>query len=342
MISVGLVGTGYWGTNLCRALAQSASTELLWLCDRESASLDRAKTIAPHARTSTDIDRLLDDSSLDAVVLATPAASHASLGMRVLGAGKHLLVEKPLALSSADADALCVEAEARGLVLMVGHTYLYNPAVRQIADMINGGELGDIHYAFSQRLNLGIVRQDVDVLWNLAPHYISMLHYWFNREVASVQSVGHAYLQPGICDVAFAHLTYEGGVSGHVHVSWLDPGKTRRVTIVGSKRMLVFDDISADARLMVFDKGMDKLTTTQSMGSFDSYAEHRFLVRAGDVWLPRVNSREPLAIEVEAFAHSVESGAAPLTDGRQGAAVVRTLEQASAAMRMAHPEGPVP
>jgi predicted dehydrogenase len=338
MISVGLIGTGYWGANLCRALSQSPSIELRWVCDMEPSALARAAAIAPHALVSAEVDRLLGDANLDAVVLATPAATHAPLGLRALASGKHLLVEKPLALSSADADALCNEAAMRQLILMVGHTYLYNPAVRRIGEMIDEGYLGDIHYAFCQRLNLGIVRQDVDALWNLAPHDVSMLQFWFRRPVIGVDSVGHAYLQPGICDVAFAHLTYEGGVSGHLHVSWLDPGKTRRVTIVGSSRMLVFDDISAEARLMIFDKGMDRASIGGSMGPSGSFAEHRFLVRAGDVWMPRVDSREPLSIEVEAFAHSVETGTEPLSDGRQGAEVVRTLERASAAMRLAQPE----
>ncbi|MBJ7596318.1 MAG: Gfo/Idh/MocA family oxidoreductase [Candidatus Dormibacteraeota bacterium] len=337
MIGVGLVGTGYWGINLCRSLAQNRDVRLTWLCDQNPAALARASKFAPAAQTSSDLDRVLEDQSLDAVVLATPAATHAPLGLRALAANKHLLVEKPLAMTTRDAEGMCREAERRQLILMVGHTYLYNPAVRRIKEMLEAGELGDIRYASCQRLNLGIVRSDVDALWNLAPHDLSMLEYWLGHHVTGVAAVGHAYLQAGVADVAFAHLWYEGGASGHIHVSWLDPAKARRATVVGSKRMLIFDDMSADMRLMVFDKGIDAETSDQPMGGYNSFAEHRFLVRAGDAWMPRVDGTEPLALEVAAFVDSIKTGRRPLADGRHGAAIVKTLERISGAMMMTPP-----
>jgi predicted dehydrogenase len=229
---------------------------------------------------------------------------------------------------------------------MVGHTFLYNAAVRRVKDMIDAGELGDVHYVFSRRLNLGIVRTDVDALWNLAPHDISIMHHWVQRPVERVSAVGHSFLQPGIADVVFGHMTYRGNIAGHLHVSWLDPSKVRSVTVVGSRKMLVFDDMSSEARLAVYDKGidgagMDLPIRDEVMGDFDTYAQHQLTVRAGDVWIPRVDVPEPLGQEVDELYRCIVHGRSPLADGRNGLAVVSTLERLSGAMRLqsSEPDG---
>jgi Predicted dehydrogenases and related proteins len=215
---------------------------------------------------------------------------------------------------------------------MVGHTFLYNGAVRRIKAMIDSGELGDIRYIFMRRLNLGIVRHDVDALWNLAPHDLSILNYWIDRPVVQMSAVGHCYLQPGIADVVFAHITYEGNIAGHIQVSWLDPSKVRQATVVGSRRMLVYDDTSNDARIVVYDKGIDVKDLSTNLGGFETFAQHQFTVRAGDAWLPQVDFNEPLVEEINDFVDSIANGKEPLASGASGLAVVQQLERLSAAM----------
>lgn len=331
-IGVGLVGYGYWGSNLARALQEAPGMELRVICDSRPDALQRAATRAPHVRRSPALEDVLSDRSVTALVVATPVASHFEVATAALKAGKHVLVEKPLAATAAEAEALCLTAREGGRQLMVGHTFLYNGAVRRIRDMIADGELGDIRYVFCQRLNLGIIRDDVDALWNLAPHDISMLDYWINRPVMDAAAVGHSFLQPGIADVVFAHLTFEGGIAGHIHVSWLDPIKVRRVTVVGSRRMLVYDDVATDNRIAVYDKGVDIANLDSSLGEYSTYAEHRLKVRAGDAWLPRIEYPEPLAVEMMEFADCILEGRPSLTDGANGLRVVQILEHISKQM----------
>jgi predicted dehydrogenase len=331
-IGVGLVGYGYWGSNLARALQEAPAMELRTICDSRPDALRLASRRAPDIRQSTSFEDTLSDDSITALVIATPVASHFELATAALSAGKHVLVEKPLAATAAEAEALCITARDTGPQLMVGHTFLYNGAVRRIREMISAGELGDIRYVFCQRLNLGVVRDDVDALWNLAPHDISMLDYWIGRPVIDAAAVGHSYLQSGISDVVFAHLTFEGGAAGHVHVSWLDPIKVRRVTVVGSRRMLVYDDVAADNRIAVYDKGVDIANLESSLGEYSTYAEHRLKIRAGDVWLPRIEYPEPLAVEMQEFADCILEDRPALTDGANGLRVVQILEQISSKM----------
>ena len=269
--------------------------------------------------------------------MATPVDSHHSVASTALSTGRHVLVEKPLARSVAEAEHLCNMAADQNVVLMVGHTFLYNGAVRRVKGIIEAGELGEVRYIFCRRLNLGIVRRDVDALWSLAPHDISILNYWLDRPVERVAAVGHAFLQPGIADVVFAHMTYEGNVAGHIQVSWLDPGKVRQATVVGSQKMLVYDDISSDARITVYDKGIDIAHLDANLGAFETYAQHQLIVRAGDVWMPRVDFPEPLDVELNEFADSIGDGRSPMTDGRNGVHVVRVLEQLSQAMTVGAP-----
>jgi len=334
MINVALTGAGYWGSNLCRVLAQSKRFRLKWVTDLNPATLDRARRLAPMAEMTVDPQVPLSDPTVDAVVVATPVASHAAVALRALDAGKHVFVEKPLASSSAEAEQMCLRAERVGRNLMVGHTFMYNAAVRQVKSIIDSGTLGEVYYVFSRRLQLGIVRQDVDALWNLAPHDISIMNYWIGRPIESVASVGQAFLQPNLADVVFAHLMYAGNVAGHIHVSWLDPNKIRQVTVVGSRKMLVFDDVARDTPIQIFDKGIDIETVDANLGTFETYAQHRLVVRAGDVWIQHVDFQEPLDVELSEFADSIEEGRQPLTDGRNGLEVVRILERLSKAMNL--------
>ena len=333
-IGVALVGCGYWGVNLCRVLAENKRFQLRWVCDVNPANLDRARRLAPMTRTAVDPDMLLSDSAVDAVVIATPPPSHAAIALKALDAGKHVFVEKPLADSAAAAEQMCLRAESLDLRLMVGHTFMYNGAVHRVKSIIDSGSLGNIYYVFSRRLQLGIVHHDVDALWNLAPHDISILNYWIHRPIESVAAVGQAWLQPNIADVAFAHLTYTGNIAGHIHVSWLDPNKVRQVTVVGSRKMLIFDDVARDAAIQIFDKGIDIHNIDEDLGTFETYAQHRLMVRAGDMWVHNVEFAEPLNVEMTEFADSIRQGRPPLTDGRQGLEVVRILERLTKAMNL--------
>jgi predicted dehydrogenase len=331
-VKIGLVGSGYWGSNLCRVLAQHPRVDLRWICDPSPSALEKAGRVAPRAALITTLDAALAADEVDGVVVAVPVASHYDVAMAALQAGKHVLVEKPLSRTVSEATKLCEEADRRSQVLMVGHTFLYNGTVRRIKTMIDDGELGEIRYIFMRRLNLGIVRHDVDALWNLAPHDLSILNYWIDRPVVQMSAVGHSYLQSGIADVVFAHITYEGNVAGHIQVSWLDPSKVRQATVVGSRRMLLYDDMSNDARIVVYDKGIDAKDLGANMGGFATFAQHQFTVRAGDAWLPKVDFNEPLVEEISDFVGSIAEKRQPLASGASGLVVVQQLERLSAAM----------
>lgn len=330
---VGLVGCGYWGSNLCRVLAQHPGVDLKWVCDASPRALEKAGRLAPNARLVSTFEDALSSRDVDGVVVALPVESHFEVAMAALKADKDVLVEKPLSRTVEEASKLCAEAGARGRVLMTGHTFVYNASVRRIKAMIDQGELGEIRYVFMRRLNLGIVRHDVDALWNLAPHDLSILNYWLHRPVVAVSAVGHSYLQPGIADVVFAHLTFEGNVAGHIQVSWLDPNKIRQATVVGSRRMLLYDDVSTDARITVYDKGIDASDLTASLGGYETFAQHQFTVRAGDIWLPKVEFNEPLVEEITDFVGSMAERRRPIADGAAGLLVVEQLERITAAMK---------
>jgi predicted dehydrogenase len=269
---------------------------------------------------------LLDDPEIDAVVIASPAATHYEIARRALLAGKHVLVEKPLATSGAHARELAELAGERRLQLMTGHTFLYNAAVRRMREIVASGGIGDVYYVYSQRLNLGQTRSDVDVWWNLAPHDVSILSYLLGGAVAeSVAAQGITFLQPGIADAVFAVLRFPGGVAAHVHVSWLDPGKVRRVTVVGSRKMLVYDDV-AEQKLAVLDQGFDRVPSLGDRMDFDHPDRTRLLRRMGDVWLPRIEMQEPLRAEAAHFLECVRTGAPPLSGPRHACDVVSMLE----------------
>jgi predicted dehydrogenase len=305
--------------------------ELVAVCDASSSRLAEAARFYPTVRQFHSFDDLLNDSEVDAVVLATPAAAHFEMASAALSAGKHVIVEKPLATTVAECDALEALSARSNLTLMVGHTFLYNSAVRWLRNHIEKGDLGDVFYAYSQRLNLGRIRQDVNVIWSLAPHDVSILLYIFGDEPIAVTAHGHAYVQPQVADVGLVVLEFADGKTAHIHVSWLDPRKVRRVTVVGSSNMVVYDDVDPDARIQVYDKGID-VVPDQEAGmnrEVESLGEHQMLLRSGDVLIPRLDFREPLRVQLEEFIDAIREARPPLTDVRNGRGVVRVLEAAT-------------
>jgi predicted dehydrogenase len=315
-VSVGVVGLGYWGPNLARNFDRLGETDLRWICDASDESLERIKPQFPTARTTTDLDDLLGDDELDAVVIATPVPMHADLAVRVLDAGKHCFVEKPLAQSVADAERVVDAAERAGKVLMVGHLLEYHPGVRRLKEAADSGDLGSIRYIYGNRLNLGKVRKDENALWSLGAHDVSVLLYLANEEPDQMYAYGESYMRPPIEDVVFCYLRFPSGLMAHLHLSWLDPHKERRFTVVGSDKMATFDDMELEQKLVIYDKGFDE--------DYSSYGE--YIARSGDVWSPRVPNEEPLRIECRHFAESVRDGTTPVSDGRSGLRVVRVLE----------------
>ena len=336
MINVAVAGLGHWGPNLARNIAALSDAQLHTLCDTRPARLEHVGRQYPGAKRQASFDAVLEDPEVDAVIIATPVHTHFELAAAALGAGKHVLVEKPLAQTSVQCQELITLSEKRGVVLMVGHVFLYNAAVRRVKEYITSGELGEIYYVYSQRLNLGIVRQDVNALWNFAPHDLSILCYWLDAEPERVFARGYSFLQPGIDDVVFMTLDFPGGIGANVHISWLDPNKVRRMTVVGSRKMVVYDDVSADAKIVVYDKGVvKKPNVTPSLGCYETFGEFQLLLRAGDVLIPKLDFVEPLKAECQHFVECIRTKRRPLTDGNDGLQVVRVLEAAerSAAQR---------
>ena len=315
-ITVGVVGLGYWGPNLARNIEGVAGAELTWCCDAREELHERLAARHPRTRLTSRLEDLLVDDELDAVVLATPVPTHAELAARVLQAGKHCFVEKPLAQSVADAERAVAAARAAGRVLMVGHLLEYHPGVRKLKEIAQAGELGEIHYIYSNRLNLGQLRADENALWSLGAHDIAVILHLAGEDPCEVHAHGESYMRAGVEDVVFCFLRFPSGLAAHLHLSWLDPHKERRFTVVGSQRMATFDDMDLERKVTIYDKGFD-----QSAGSYGEY-----ITRAGDIYSPRISNAEPLRLEVEHFVECVRSGAAPRSDGESGLRVVRVLE----------------
>jgi predicted dehydrogenase len=324
-VRIGVVGLNYWGPNLARNVDRLPGAELAWCCDLDEKILARMKTQFPDARTTTDLDDVLADPTVEAVVVATSVPTHYLLGKRVLEAGKHAFIEKPMATTAADAEDLVRVAEAHDRRLMVGHLLEYHPAVRKVKELIDAGDLGRIFYVYSNRLNLGKVRPDENALWSLGPHDISVLNYLTGEEPEEVTARGECYLQNGVEDVVFGYIRYPSGMIGHLHVSWLDPHKTRKITVVGSEKMAVFDDMDADRKVTVYDK-------SAVVPQYQSYGEYVTL-RFGDIYCPHLPNDEPLRLEVEHFVECVRDGRRPLSDGRDGLNVVRVLEAMERSLR---------
>jgi predicted dehydrogenase len=321
-IQLAVVGSGYWGPNLIRNIANLPDATLHTVCDVNEKALAQNAQRYPGARTTTRYEDVLSDPDIRGVVLATPAALHAEQARMALDAGKHVMVEKPLALESQDALALVELAERHNLRLMVGHVFEYNPAVIALRRMVAEGVLGRVLYVYSQRLNLGIIRTDLNVMWNLAPHDFSILNFVLGSAPEFVAARGFHLLGQRLEDVAFIALEYPGGIAAHVHVSWLDPGKVRRMTVVGENKMVVYDDVSADERLRVYDKGVVRDAIP------DAYGEFKMITRSGDVHVPLLETTEPLRAECAHFVACIRDGSTPISDGVDGYRVVRMLEAA--------------
>jgi predicted dehydrogenase len=322
-VRTAVVGCGYWGKNLVRNFAQLS--DLRVCCDASEKIRARIAAEYPAVRVTDSFASVLADPEVDAVVLATPAPTHAELAIAALEAGKHVFVEKPLALSIEDAERVAEVAERTGRILMVGHLLEYHPGVEYLKKLVDGGELGEVYYCYSQRVNLGKLRADENALWSLAPHDISVMLYLMGEEPEEVTATGQAFLQPGVEDVVFLTMKFGSGKMAHVQVSWLDPHKERRLTVVGSKKMAVFNDMEPQEKIRIFDKGVERRHTEAA--PYQSYGELLSL-REGDILIPRINNQEPLSLECWEFLRSVVTGIPPRSDVWDGVRVVRVLQKA--------------
>jgi predicted dehydrogenase len=326
MKTVALIGYGYWGPNLLRNYMEVPGAWVQWVCDSRPGALAKAKGRYPAVPGTADYQEVLVDPAVDAVVIATPISTHFPLAKAALLAGKHVFVEKPMTGSTAEAVELVDLATTRELTLMVGHTFVFSPPVRKVKEIIDSGELGDIFFVTSSRVNLGLHQKDVSVVWDLAPHDLSILHYWLNEDPSSVSVAGRACINPGIPDVAFINLRFPSGVLAELQVSWLSPVKLRRTMVVGSKKMLLYDDTESVEKVKVFDHGVD-------FKDPETFGEYQLSYRTGDIVSPKIAGSEPLYLEASHFIECLEKGTSPLTDGAAGLAVVASLEAAEYSLR---------
>jgi len=324
-IGIAVVGTGDWGANLVRNFARLPGARLLALCDSDSRRLAATAAQYPEARAVASVEEVARDPAIQGVVVSASAAQHFPLARTLLEAGKDVFVEKPLALEVAHAEELVRLARERSRILMVGHLLLYHPAVRYLKELIAHGELGELYYVYSQRVNLGKVRRDENALWSFAPHDLSVILHLLGLEPSDVTARGSAFLQQGVEDVVFVDLRFPGGKLAHLQVSWLDPHKVRQFTVVGSQKMVVFDDMEASEKVRIYDKGVDR------EGRIVSYGD-ALTVRSGDIVIPKISLQEPLTIECRHFVECVRERKAPVTPGEDGLAVVRVLAAAQASL----------
>ena len=322
--SVAVVGMGYWGPNLVRVLAERTDVGLRWVCDQSAECLERVARRYPAARGTLDLDAVLEDPELDGVLLATPVFTHYELARRCLEAGKHTFVEKPLAPSSEQALELMDMAAARERVLMCGHTFLYSPPVRAIRKLIDSGELGELFFISASRVNLGLHQRDVSVIWDLGPHDFSMLLYWLGVSPTAIRATGRDSIVPGIADVAFVTMEFASGLIANVELSWLAPSKLRRTVIVGSRKMVVYEDGMAEP-IRIYDRGVDYRDP-------ESFGEYQLSYRSGDILSPNVSGEEPLGLQVAEFVNAIRQGAPPESNLDISYDVVRLAEAAEASM----------
>jgi predicted dehydrogenase len=324
-VRLALVGLGYWGPHFARIANEHADAELVWCCDRSEQALALPERRYPHVARTTDVDDVLSDDSVDAVVIATPTATHAELAISALRAGKHVLVEKPLAASSAEIDA--IEAARGNRVVMVGHTFVYNSAVASIRELVASGELGGVQYVDSIRAALGPIRQDVNALWDLGAHDISIFLDVLPGRPQVVTAIAQDYLREGHPDVVYFAVRFDDGVLAHSHVSWLDPYKVRRMTVVGDQRMAVFDDVAPDERLKILERGASYDAPAEEARG-QSFGEYRAILREGTITIPRLPNREPLSTQFEEFLAAIRDAREPYSGIAQARDVVAVLEAA--------------
>ena len=326
-IKVGVVGCGYWGPNLVRNFRFLQDCNLKIICDLNEERLAHLKSIYPEVQGTTDYRHMLNGAGLDAVVIATAVNTHYPMAKASLLAGKHTMIEKPMACSSAECQELIAIAQKKGLVLMTGHTFLYSPAVRKIKEIVDHGDIGEIRYISARRLNLGLFQKDINVAWDLAPHDISIVLHIMGEQPVTVNCRGSAHINPTVEDVTTMCLSFPNQRSAIIHSSWLDPRKVREMTIVGSKRMIVYDDVAPLEKIRVFDARVERPP------HYDTFAEFHFAYHYGDVHIPYIKQEEPLKTECQHFLDCIQNGATPLTDGSQGLEMVRILEASSESLK---------
>lgn len=331
MIGIGIIGYGYWGPNLARSVAETDGAALTGIADFSPAALARAGKRYPGTRFYEDWHALLDDPATDAVMIATPVRSHFEIALAALRKGKHVVVEKPITDRAADARLLIEEAARRGLTLMVDHTFVYTGAVRKIGELIGAGELGEIFYYDSTRVNLGLFQRDVNVIWDLAVHDLSILDFLLAEKPIAVSASGTGHIRGSQENMAHLTLFYPGGTVAHLNVNWLAPVKVRQTLIGGSRKMIVWDDLEPSEKVKVYDRGV-------SVGEGAEMVERRISYRSGDMWAPQISVKEALLTEVEHFVDCIANGTAPITSGESGLRVVETLEAAMLSLRQrGHP-----
>jgi predicted dehydrogenase len=323
LIRTAVFGAGHWGPNLIRHFDNQQTSRVTWVVDTDASRLEQVKLRFPDVRVTTDAHEALADSEVDAVVIATPVSTHHALAKRALELGKHVLVEKPITADVAEGEELRRLADENGLVLMVGHVFVFNAGIQWIKQYLQGGELGRVYYVSAVRTNLGPIRMDVNAAWDLAAHDISITNWWLDSEPEAVSAAAGAWINPGIDDAVFATLEYPGDVRVNLHVSWLNPRKARDITVVGESKMLTWDDLSLTEPVRVYDKAVTDQRTRP--GFIDSYATFRASVRDGDIHIPKIPQGEPLKAECEHFIACVANGEQPLTGAAEGVSVVRTL-----------------
>ncbi|HEY4301494.1 MAG TPA: Gfo/Idh/MocA family oxidoreductase [Candidatus Didemnitutus sp.] len=326
-ITVGVVGCGYWGPNLIRNFRGLPGCRLKTICDLSEDRLKHLKGLYSELETTTRYDELIKDPEVDAIIVATAVKYHFPLAKAALDAGKHCLIEKPLAASVAECEELIETAKKKGLILMVGHTFLYSPPIRKIKEIVDHGDIGQLRYISARRLNLGLFQKDINVAWDLAPHDISIILYIMNEMPHTVNCRGGAHVTPGIEDVTTMSLTFSKERSAIIQSSWLDPKKIREMTFIGSERMIAYDDVASQEKIKIFD------AKVQRPPHYDSFAEFHYAYHYGDVYSPYIKQDEPLKLECQHFLDSIKSGKAPLSSGSNGMDVVKILEAASASLK---------
>lgn len=322
-IIVGVIGCGYWGPNLIRNFFQLKGSTVRMVADLDEKRLAKMKEIYPSIETTKDYRQIISNTAIDLVAVATPVRTHYRFASEALNAGKHVFIEKPITATSQEAEALIQLAGVKKLKLMVGHTFLYTAAVRKIKEVIDSGEIGDIYYINTQRLNLGLFQKDINVIWDLAPHDISIILYFLDKEPDEVHFIGASHINPCIEDVAILTMRFPNNVIAFIQSSWLDPDKVRKITIVGSKKMLVYDDVQPTEKIKIYDKRVEKPM------HYDTFAEFAYSYKYGDIIIPKLDGTEPIRTELEHLLECINKDKTPLSDGRNGLRVVKVLEKAT-------------
>lgn len=327
VLKMGVIGAGYWGPNLIRNFSQLGGSDVIACADLSEDRLSHIKSLYHQIETTQDHRKLLDNDEIDAIVIATPPKTHYDLAMDAIKAGKHVFVEKPLATSGEECEGLIEAAARQKLILMVGHTFVYTAAVNKIKEVIESGELGDVYYISTTRVNLGIFQDDINVIWDLAPHDVAILNYILDDKPENVAAQGHSYIRTGVEDVAFLNIRYPGSIMAHIHVSWLNPNKIRNTIVVGSRKMLVYDDVSSLEKIRIYDKGV----TVQP--HYDTFGEFQLSYRFGDIFIPKLDDSEPLKVASQHFLDCINKGVVSRSSGVHGLDVVRIIEASNESLR---------